>query len=62
MDELEKAIRQGKPNKAQGRDGICKAKWGTVQRDLLNIMCGGRRRLIFVFRMWRLVVVIKDGG
>jgi hypothetical protein len=42
LDELEKAIRQAKPNKAPGRDGICtefyKAMWGTVQRDLLDIV------------------------
>jgi hypothetical protein len=46
LDELEKAIRQSKPNKAWERDGICtkfyKAMWGTVQRylpDIINEMC-----------------------
>jgi hypothetical protein len=42
LDELDKAIRQAKPSKAPGRDGICKefykAMWGTVKRDLLDIL------------------------
>jgi hypothetical protein len=42
MDELFCAIKQGKPNKAPRRDGIClefcKHKWETTKQDLLDIM------------------------
>ena len=42
MDELTYAVKQSKPNKAPGRDGIClefyKIKWETTKQDLLDII------------------------
>jgi len=42
FDELFCAIKQGKPNKAPGRDGICleffKHAWETTKQDLLDVM------------------------
>jgi hypothetical protein len=42
IDELSHAVKQGKPHKAPGRDGICmefyKKMWETTKQDLLDVM------------------------
>jgi hypothetical protein len=42
IDELSHAVKQGKPHKAPGRDGIClefyKKTWETTKQDLLDVM------------------------
>jgi hypothetical protein len=42
MEELLQAVKQGKPNKAPGQDGIClefiKKTWQVIKYDLLEVM------------------------
>jgi len=42
MEELFQAVKQGKPNKAPGQDGICrefiKKTWAVIKYDLLEVM------------------------
>jgi hypothetical protein len=42
VDEMSHAVKQGKPHKAPGRDGIClefyKKRWETTKQDLLDVM------------------------
>ena len=48
MEELFRAVKQGKPNKAPGQDGIClefmKKTWELIKYDILEVMNNVQRR------------------